>query len=261
MNLDEQLKLYQKERRIEPREECIQRTIEASRECFFRSEAEKMLPYHSFLYIQLRMIQKRWWVFQALILAALWAVLPLTDDSLYASRSMSVAAVLFIILIVPELWKNRTNQCMEIEAAAYYSLRQVYAARMLLFGLADILMITVFCGAASVSLRMSLLELLVQFLFPMVVTACICFGILCGRHFFNEAAAIGMCIIWSALWWFILLDEQLYTAALIPVWGVLTGMAVLCLGVLIYQSVRRCNQIWEVNFDGIEHESSYEKIR
>ena len=50
MNLDEQLKLYQKERRIEPREECIQRTIEASRECFFRSEAEKMLPYHSFLY-------------------------------------------------------------------------------------------------------------------------------------------------------------------------------------------------------------------
>lgn len=244
MNLDEQMKLYKQESGIEPEEERIQRTIEASRECFFQAESERMLSYRSFLYIQLKLIQKKWWVFQALILAALWAVLPMTEDSLYASRSLGIAAALFIILIVPELWKNRTNQCMEIEAAAYYSLRQVYAARFLLFGLADVFMITVFCGAASVSLRLSLTELLTQFLFPMAVTACICFGILCGRRLINEAVAVGMCMIWSAFWWFILLNEQLYRAALVPVWGILFGLAVLALGFLIRQAVCRCNQIW-----------------
>lgn len=254
MNLDNQITNYKKKKWVESKEENIQRTIEASKESFLLAEAERTLSYRSFLYTQFKLIQKKWWFFQILILSALWAVLSLADDSMYVHRSMGVVASLFIILIVPELWKNRMYRCLEIEATTYYSLRQVYAARMLLFGIVDVLIITIFCGATSVSLQIALTDLLVQFLFPMVVTACICFGVLCSKRSFNKAVAVGMCIIWSAVWWFILLDERIYTAITIPVWGLLFGMAFLFLAFTVYRSICRCNKIWEVNFNGIENE-------
>ena len=93
---------------------------------------------------------------------------------------MGVAGALFVILLIPELWKNRNCNSMEIEAAAYYSLRQIYAARLLLFGMTDVFLLTVFCLVSSFSLQIAMAELLTQFLFPMVVAACICFGILYG---------------------------------------------------------------------------------
>lgn len=49
-------------------------------------------------------------------------------------------------------------------------------------GIMDILLITVFCGAVSAGLHWQLSQLVIQFLFPLCVTACICFGILCSRH-------------------------------------------------------------------------------
>ena len=62
---------------------------------------------------------------------------------LYYFRELKLremAETLFAILIIPELWKNRANCCMEVEGSTYYALRQIYSARILLFGLADILL-------------------------------------------------------------------------------------------------------------------------
>lgn len=254
MNLDEQIKKYKEKRDVQPREEKIQETIETSKEHFLLAEAEKTLSYRSFLYTQFRLLKKRWWLFQILVLVVLWVVFPLADDALYAYRSMGVAAALFIILIIPEIWKNRTNQCMEIESATYYSLRQVYSARILLFGIVDVSIITVFCGIASISLKLSLTDLLIQFLFPLVVTACICFGILCNKRAFNEAVAVGMCIIWSALWWFILLDEQIYTAITIPVWVTLFSIALIFMFFAVFRSIQQCSRIWEEKSDGTKND-------
>ncbi|HIW83771.1 MAG TPA: hypothetical protein H9873_05560 [Candidatus Dorea gallistercoris] len=250
MNLEERIQNYKSEMKIEPKEENILKTIQASRESFLAAEADRMLAYHSFLYLQLRLVRKRWWLLQLLVLAALWAFLPIAEDQLYAYRSMGVAGTLFVILIIPEFWKNQTCQCLEIEAASYYSLRQVYAARSLLFGIADILMITVFCAGASVSLQVSLSALLIQFLFPMVVTACICFVGLCGNRQIPETAAAGLCMVWSLIWWFVLLDERLYAAVTIPVWVLLFGIAALFLAITVYRLICRCNLIWEVDRNG-----------
>ena len=91
-----------------------------------------------------------------------------------------------------------------------YKRQQVYATRMLLFGITDIFFITVFLGVASAGLHYELSELVVQFLFPLCVTACICFGILCSKHAFSETVAIVLCVIWSAVWIFIVLNENVY---------------------------------------------------
>ena len=175
MNLDDQMEIYKKRTDIMPDEDRIRQTVQASMESFLQSESEKILSYHSFLCIQFGLIRKRWWALQMEVLALVWAALMPAQDNPYIYRSLGLAATLFVILVIPELWKNRVNDCIEIEGSTYYTLRQIYSARILLFGLADILLITLFCCMAAVSLQISLTELLIQFIFPMTVTACICF--------------------------------------------------------------------------------------
>lgn len=249
MNIEKQLTIYKEYMDVQPKEENIKKTIEASKEVFLSAEQKMTLSYCAFLYAQYKLIQKKWWLFQSLILVGLWIILPLENNSLYFYRSMGVVASLFVILIIPELWKNRTYHSIEIEASAYYSLHQIYAARMLLFGVVDVLIITVFCGITCISLRITLTDLLVQFLFPMVVTACICFGVLCSKRFYSELIGICMCMIWSILWWVILLDERIYTTITIPVWILLLGIALLLLAFTIYKSIHCCNKFWEVNLN------------
>lgn len=254
MNLDNEMNIYKEKKGFRPNEEQIRRTVEASIEQFLASEEERTLSYASFLYLQFSLIPKKWWVLQALILAALRVILPFQDPVLYGPRSMGVAASLFVILIIPEIWKNRNSGSMEIEGAAYYSLRQIYGARLLLFGIVDVSLLTMFSGAASVSLRMAFAEFLIQFLFPATVTACICFGVLCSKRQLNEAASIGMCVIWTGIWWFILLSETLYSVIMVPIWCLLLGIALLFLGFALRRSICCCNEIWEVNGYGIANE-------
>lgn len=251
MNLEEKVRKYRETIQVKPQEEKIQETINRSKNAFFMAEQEKMLSYHEFLWIQLKVIQKRWWVLQFLILVTLWVALTSIQDELYITRSMGVAASLFVILIIPELWKNRSCECMEIEASSYYSLKQVYAARMLLFGMIDIFFITLFLGTVSAGLHFELLELVVQFLFPLCVTACICFGILCSKCFFSETTAIILCIIWSAVWLFIVLNESIYKIITVPIWLALLGIVVFFLAFTVYRILKNCNKYLEVSFDEI----------
>lgn len=252
MNLEEQLMNYKKMLQTEPQEEKIQETVCKSREVFLVSEQEGVLSYFEFLMTQMKVIQKRWWFFQLLLLLGLWTLLAFEHEPWYVQRSMGVIASLFVILIIPELWKNRSCHSMEIEAVSYYSLRQIYAARMLLFGIMDILLITFFCQAASVGLHYELTQLMVQFLFPLSVTACICFGTLCSKYAFSETVAIAMCIMWSTVWLFIILNESVYVMLTFPMWCSLWGFVCICLAIAVYRTLKCCNQYWEVTFDGIE---------
>lgn len=252
MNLEEQFTVYKKMTQAVPQEEKIQETICKSKEAFFASEREGVLSYHEFLWAQFKVMQKRWWVLQFLVLLSLWAALVHGQEDKYIQRGMGVMASLFVILIIPELWKNRSNQSMEIEAVSYYSLRQIYAARMLLFGIADILLVAVFCGSVSVGPYFEWKGLIVQFLFPLSVTACICFGALCSKHCVSETVAVALCIVWSALWLFVVLNEGIYTKAAFPIWLCLLGLAFTCLAALVRRTLICCNNYWEVSLNGSE---------
>lgn len=251
MNLEEHLIRYKRSVQVKPKEENIQETIRKSKEVFYAAEQNEILTYREFLWIQLKCIQKKWWLFQMLLLFALWFLLPVEQEDYYIQRSVGVIASLFVILIIPELWKSRTCQCIEIEASSYYSLRQIYAARMLLFGIVDMLLITVFCRMASITLHFTLSELLIQFLFPMVVTACICFGILCSKYSFSEVVAVSLCIIWSAIWWRIILIDRIYTIIALPIWIILFASALIFLSVTVYRTLNCYNKCWEVNFNEV----------
>lgn len=251
MNWGKRAEKYRQVIQVEPMEERIQETILKSKNAFFKAEQERVLSYHEFLWTQLQVIQKRWWILQFLILAALWIALGSIQDEIYIKRSMGVVASLFVILIIPELWKNRSCGCIEIEASSYYSLKQVYAARMLLFGITDIFLVTLFLGTVSTGLHFELSELAVQFLFPLCVTACICFGILCCRYSFSEAVAMILCVIWSAVWLFVVLNENVYAIITAPIWVTLLGIAILFLIFTVCRILKNCNKYLEVSLDEI----------
>lgn len=252
MSLEKQLMDYKKNREIRPREEKIMETVSKSREVFLASEQDMFLSYHEFLWLQLKVMQKRWWIFQLLLLLVLGGVLLSAQEDRYIQRSMGVAASLFVILMIPEFWKNRGCQSMEVEAVSVYSLKQIYAARMMLFGIADIFSLTLFCKSVCLSMEVEFKELLVQFLFPLCVTACICFGTLCSRHILQESAAVGLCILWSCVWLLIILNEHVYTKITVPVWAALFGLAFVFLIAALCRVLTGCNKYWEVSLDGIE---------
>ncbi len=233
-------------------EQKIKAAIKTSMDAFYASEQKQMLSYHDFLWTQLEAVRKKWWILQFLLLLLLWTVLRNAGEDYYVQRSLGVVSALFVIMIIPELWKNQSNQCMEIESASYYSLKQVYAARILLFGVVDIFLLTLFCGAATIGLHLELTQLIIQFLFPLTVTACICFGTLCSKYLFREISAIGLCILWSVIWMFLILDESIYKQITEPIWMMFLVFAVGYLGFAIYRLIKNSNSYWEASQNGIK---------
>ncbi len=226
------------------REEKILETIRKSREVFTLKEAEQTISYPEFILQQLQLIHKRWWLLQLLLLGVLAGGLPFMKGNLHVARNLGVIGVLFVVLIIPEFWKNKSYDCMQIEAACLYSLRQIYAARMMLFGMVDFLILTGFCFWVRGSLGPRTAEVMVQLLFPMTVAACILFGVLWSRFSVNETSAVSLCLLWSAVWCILITNEGIYAAITIPVWYVLFAGALILLGGLIYKAIQDCGRIW-----------------
>lgn len=226
----------------------ISATIAAARASFIQAEAETPLPFHIFLRAQLQLIQKRWWLAQGALLLALALALP-SLSAFTLCRSLAVAAALFVILLVPECAKNRTYDCLEIECTTYYSLRHIYAARLLLFGLVDIVLITGFCCAAARVYALPFFTLLTQFLLPLTVTAGLCFAILANRRG-NGPFAIVVCLLASGAWWLLLLNDRLYQAITVPIWLTLFVASLAFLVVVIHRWMTASTKQWEGSLHG-----------
>ncbi|MDE7313330.1 MAG: hypothetical protein K2N87_17195 [Eubacterium sp.] len=211
-------------------ENALQAVVRLSGEAFYEGEAMESLSCFEFLYLQSQWVRKRWWVMQGLLLAMLWYLLKNTDSSLDTQKYMGILAPFLAMLILPELWKNRSCQAVEVEGAAYYSLRQIYAARMFLFVIVDTVLFGTFVLAGICSGRIALQEMLAQFLLPYFVTCCICFRTLYSRRVHSEAFALLLCIAWCVAWMLLVLDEKIYSAVELPVWAGMTAVSALYLG-------------------------------
>ena len=152
-------------------EEKEKKAVQAAKEAFYEGEQKRSLSSFEFLYEQSRYIQKRWWILQAAILMGLWWFLVYTESGEYVKKGMGMAASLFAVLIMPELWKNRNTGAMEIEGTTFYTLRQVYAARLMAFALADGFLLGIFFAAASFSGRLTYGRQWCSFLFPLILAA------------------------------------------------------------------------------------------
>ena len=110
------IKDYTKDVEQNINQEAVVQTIKKCKKTFVQAE-DYPLSYMEFLYDQMHFIQKRWWILQGCLLVILWVFLNDVADIYEMQRLMGAGACLFAIFLVPEIWKNRRNQAMEIEGA------------------------------------------------------------------------------------------------------------------------------------------------
>ena len=213
----------------QPREEAVQATVRAATQAF------RPLSQLEFLRQQAQFLHKRWWLLQS------------AGTAYEVQLAMGTLAPLFVVLVLPELWKNRSSGALEIECTAYYSLRQIYAARMVLFGLVDLALLTLFFSAALLAGQATLRDLIINFLLPFLVTGCICLRTLSHRRDTVCYAALPLCLAWTAVWVLLILSDQVYRMISLPMW---LGMLLLATVYFLY-AIRKlqntCETIWEVS--------------
>lgn len=227
-------------------EKKIWETVDASKAAFLIGELESPISFVEFLYGQIQYIKKVWWLIQGILLVVLYFVLCNVNSDIYIRRSMGIAAPLFVVLIVPEIWKNRNYGAMEVEGTTFYTIRQIYAARLTLFAGVDLLLLTVFFLSVSFPSRMTLWDIMLQFVLPFNVTCCICLRNLYGVRNFSESLSVLMCSIWTGLWVLIVLNDAVYNAISVSTWGVLLMFSFVFLGYSVYKGQKTIYKTWEV---------------
>ena len=199
-------------------EENVMETIAVSKAAFLSGEAEQMVSPCEFLFLQSRLIQKRWWFLQGLLLAFVCLFLCHMETDYLIRRALGLAGPLFVILILPELWKNRNFDAMEVECTTYYTIRSIYAARLALFAGVDLLLLSAFFAVASVFAKITVWEMLIQFVLPFNVTCCICFRTLYAKRIRSEALAMLLCILWTGVWAMLIMNNAVYSLISVPIW-------------------------------------------
>lgn len=230
----------------EYRQAALEETIRLSRAAFYESEKRRTVSRWEFLLSQAKIIRKRWWLLQAGVLVGILLLMIQADAADLNARCLGAAAPLFLLLALPELWKNRHYDALEVESASYYTLRQVYAARLTLFAGADLVILSLFFFSASVFARVTLWELVVQFFLPFNADCCICFLCLYSRNSNSEIISVLLSGVFTVLWETVILSEPVYRAITVPVWAVLLGLSLAMALALVLRGQRKWSQFWEV---------------
>lgn len=233
--LDRELYTLGHSRAALPRPEAVERAVDAAKREFYAGAQRQTISYFDFLLMQLRTVQKRWWLIQAGLLFAMWCFLSYPGSMREVRVLADAIAPLFTVAVLPELWKNVSSCSTEIESASYFSLRGIYSARLTLFAAVDLCLLSAFCALSLGTGRMVLETLISELLLPFTVSCCICFSLLCSNRFRSEALAVALCMVYTVLWSGIVMRQELYERVSAPVWALLLA---LCAAWLIH-CVRR----------------------
>jgi len=205
------------------------------------------LSYFEFVYEQARFIKKRWWILQGIILLFTAYLIFESSDIVYIQRYLSIGGSVFGMLIIPELWKSINANSLEIESASMYSLRQVYSARVLLFAMADLVLLTIFFIVTGPGMHLLTGLIAINFLIPFNISSCIIFRCLCSRKLNTEYIAVFLSVACSVLWGIILSSNDLYSVISMKIWMGLLFVSFIYLIYCILKSQKMCTEIWEVN--------------
>lgn len=222
-------------------EEKLQKTIAISKRAFLEGEQERPVSRLEFLLEQSRYVKKTWWLLQGALLAAVCLLLADMEADYAIRRCLGLAGPLLAVLVLPELWKNRSADATEVECTTLYTLRSIYAARLTLFAGVDLLLLSVFFAGASVLTRVTVWEMLIQFLLPFNVTSVICLATLYSRKIQSETISMVLCLLWAAVWLLVMEQNEIYNAISAPLWVLALAASFCGLGWVILRGQRKLN--------------------
>ena len=183
---------------------------------------------------------------QGLLLAFVCFLLKNSETDFTVRRILGLTGSLFVILIYPEIWKNRSCDALEIECTTFYTLRSIYAARLTLFAGVDMVLLSAFYAVATLLSRMTLWEMLTQFMLPFNVTCCICFRTLYSKRINSQALSLLLCVLWAGAWSVLVLNDAVFRAISVPAWVSLLAASVFFMGYTLYRGQRKWQTIMEV---------------
>lgn len=222
-------------------EEKLQKTIAISKRAFLEGEQERPVSRLEFLLEQSRYVKKTWWLLQGALLAAVCLLLADMEADYAIRRCLGLAGPLLAVLVLPELWKNHSADATEVECTTLYTLRSIYAARLTLFAGVDLLLLSVFFAGASVLTRVTVWEMLIQFLLPFNVTSVICLATLYSRKIQSETISMVLCLLWAAVWLLVMEQNEIYNAISAPLWVLALAASFCGLGWVILRGQRNLN--------------------
>ena len=222
-------------------EEKLQKTIAISKQAFLEGEQERPVSRLEFLLEQSRYVKKTWWLLQGALLAAVCLLLADMEADYAIRRCLGLAGPLLAVLVLPELWKNRSADATEVECTTLYTLRSIYAARLTLFAGMDLLLLSVFFAGASVLTQVTVWEMLIQFLLPFNVTSVICLATLYSRKIQSETISMMLCLLWAAVWLLVMEQNEIYNAISAPLWVLALAASFCGLGWVILRGQRNLN--------------------
>ena len=125
-------------------------------------------------------------------------------------------------------------------------LRKIYAARLLLFGAADVFLLSFFFAVSLFSLKIETADLLIQFILPMNVTCGICFGTLESKKHMSLFSSLTLCLFWTAAWFLLVSSDGLYERITMPVWMGVLLFSFFFLSWSVWRLWKKCQNYYEV---------------
>lgn len=244
--VQERLKEYGKQCQPALDEDRVKEAVWRGQAAFFEEAEKCQASYFDFFWQQAGYIRKRWWGLQLLALTLLWCWVRNVSEKRGIQGAMGVMAAVFAILLIPELWKNRAANAMEVEGSTYYSLWQIYAARMLAFGVVDIGLLSVFMVVVSVTTSIQAKEMVIYFFLPFTVACCILFRTLGSGMAATQMGTMSLALFWMGVWLFVVTNEQIYLKVSIPAWGAMLLLAAAYLVFAVKKAVTTCENFVEV---------------
>ena len=233
------MKPFDFEETIDPRH--LQEAIAVSKQAFWQGEGNRPVSRLEFLFQQSRYVKKSWWLLQGILLAAVCLALRGLETDYAIRRCLGLAGPLLAVLVLPELWKNRSANATEVESTTLYTLRSIYAARLTLFAGVDLLLLSLFFAGASVLTRVTVWELLIQFLLPFNITCIICLVTLYSPRIQSETVSLVLCLLWAGVWLFVMETGTIYNAISAPLWVLALAGSFCGLGDTILRGQRKLN--------------------
>lgn len=247
----ELLRAIPQQNKIIPSQEKIDRTVLKANEILNAKVQTSRIGFAEFVVAQVRLMKKKWWVLQGILLFFAGEWIAVSGDTDYTCRGLSILASLFVILVIPELWKNTECRSIEIEESSLFDLRRVYAAKLMAFGIIDTVFLTFFCIFTSRMQGVMFAGVLKQFVFPVLLAATICLVSFSSKKRCCEATMMIVCIVSNVIWIVLVLNETVYSKITPLLW---VGLFGICSCLIIY-SIRKVlhkgMKCWEVQINGL----------
>ena len=113
--------------------------------------------------------------------------------------------------------------------------------------LIDLVLLTAFMGIGVASTEITMREMIIQFILPMVVTTCICLRLFTGHFARGMVPSIIASLFWLTLWTLVVLREDIYSKVSTSIWIILMIFALLYMCYCIYRIMKETGQMYTYN--------------